>query len=152
MSTQISILNGPNLNLLGQREPERYGASTLADIQARCEDKAQAIGYALAFHQSNHEGELVDLIQQAPKHSAGIIINAGAYTHTSVAIHDALKAIALPVIELHITNVFSREPFRHHSYISPVASAVMCGFGAQGYELALEGMRALLNESQGGAS
>lgn len=144
MSTHITILNGPNLNLLGQREPERYGRETLADIQARCEAKASALGLQLSFRQSNHEGELVDWIHATRAQSHGIIINAGAYTHTSVAIHDALKAVDLPIIELHITNVFAREAFRHHSFLSPVVSAVMCGFGAAGYELALEGIVPLI--------
>jgi 3-dehydroquinate dehydratase-2 len=136
------VLNGPNLNLLGTREPAVYGSATLADVQVLCEAEAARQGLALVFRQSNHEGELVDWIHEAGRlHAqgqlAGLIINAGAYTHTSVALHDAIKGTGVTCIELHISNVFARETFRHHSYISPVARAVMCGFGVSGYQLAL---------------
>jgi 3-dehydroquinate dehydratase-2 len=139
------VLNGPNLNLLGTREPAVYGAATLADVQAMCEAAAAQHGLALVFRQSNHEGDLVDWIHEAGRlHAqgqlAGLIINAGAYTHTSVALHDAIKGTGVTCIELHISNVFAREAFRHHSYISPVARAVMCGFGVNGYPQALEAL------------
>ena len=136
------VLNGPNLNLLGTREPAVYGSTTLADVQGMCEQAAAQLGLTLVFRQSNHEGELVDWIHEAGRlHAqgelAGLIINAGAYTHTSVALHDAIKGTGVTCIELHISNVFAREAFRHHSYISPVAKAVMCGFGVKGYQQAL---------------
>jgi 3-dehydroquinate dehydratase-2 len=136
------VLNGPNLNLLGTREPAVYGSTTLADVQGMCEQAAAQLGLTLVFRQSNHEGELVDWIHEAGRlHAqgelAGLIINAGAYTHTSVALHDAIKGTGVTCIELHISNVFAREAFRHHSYISPVARAVMCGFGVKGYPQAL---------------
>lgn len=136
------VLNGPNLNLLGTREPAVYGSTTLADVQVLCEAEAARLGLTLVFRQSNHEGELVDWIHEAGRlHAqgqlAGLIINAGAYTHTSVALHDAIKGTGVTCIELHISNVFARETFRHHSYISPVARAVMCGFGVSGYPQAL---------------
>ena len=136
------VLNGPNLNLLGTREPAVYGSTTLADVQVLCEAEAARQGLTLVFRQSNHEGELVDWIHEAGRlHAqgqlAGLIINAGAYTHTSVALHDAIKGTGVTCIELHISNVFARETFRHHSYISPVARAVMCGFGVSGYPQAL---------------
>jgi 3-dehydroquinate dehydratase-2 len=136
------VLNGPNLNLLGTREPAVYGAATLADVEQHCLAASAKHGLNLVFRQSNHEGELVDWIHEAGRlHAqgqlAGLIINAGAYTHTSVALHDAIKGTGITCIELHISNVFAREAFRHHSYISSVAKAVMCGFGVQGYPLAL---------------
>ena len=143
--TKVYILNGPNLNLLGLREPEIYGHDTLASIEERCRGKAESLGLEIDFRQTNLEGELVNSIHQARGDGAGIIINAGAYTHTSVALHDALKAVALPAIEVHLSNVYRREAFRHHSYISPAAHGVICGFGAQSYELALEGLAAILN-------
>ncbi len=144
MGQTVHILNGPNLNLLGRREPEIYGAASLDDIARACARKAAASGFELVFRQSNHEGELVDFIQLAAEEkAAGIIINAAAYTHTSVAIHDALKAFDGPVIEVHLSNIFRREDFRHHSFVSPVADGVICGLGAQGYELALEALRAM---------
>ena len=144
------VLNGPNLNLLGMREPDVYGSTTLADVQVLCEQAAAQHGLALVFRQSNHEGELVDWIHEAGRlqaqgQLAGLVINAGAYTHTSVALHDAIKGTGVTCIELHISNVFAREAFRHHSYISPVAKAVMCGLGVNGYPLAL----AALAEMQG---
>ncbi len=141
----VLILNGPNLNLLGTREPQVYGSQTLADVQALCERSCAANGFALVFRQSNHEGELVDALHEAGRlhvkgKLAGVILNAGAYTHTSVALHDAIKGTGVTLIELHISNVFAREEFRHHSYISPVAKAVMCGFGVNGYALAVAGL------------
>ncbi len=142
----VYILNGPNLNLLGTREPEIYGADTLADVETRCAAKALALGLSIEFRQTNLEGELVNWIHEAREKAAGIIINAGAYTHTSVALHDALKAVGLPAIEVHLSNVYKRESFRHHSYISPVADGVICGFGVQSYELALDGMSGILNK------
>lgn len=133
---EILVLNGPNLNLLGQREPEIYGTQTLADIKAACVEKATAQGFTLEFRQSNDEGQLVDWIQQTQ--AAAIIINAAAYTHTSVAIHDALKSYKGRIVEVHLSNPHAREPFRHKSYISPVAEAILCGMGAQGYLFAIE--------------
>jgi 3-dehydroquinate dehydratase II len=140
----IYILNGPNLNLLGTREPDIYGADTLADVEAKCAVKAQSLGLTIVFRQTNVEGELVNWIHEARGSASGIILNAGAYTHTSVALHDALKAVALPAVEVHLSNVYKRESFRHHSYISPAAHGVICGFGAQSYELALEGLSGVL--------
>ncbi len=141
----ILVLNGPNLNLLGTREPQVYGAQTLADVQALCERACAANSMDLDFRQSNHEGELIDAIHEAGRAQAqgtlaGVIFNAGAYTHTSVALHDAIKGAGVTVIELHISNVHAREAFRHHSYISPVAKAVMAGFGVNGYALAIAGL------------
>ena len=141
----IYILNGPNLNLLGTREPETYGITTLAEIEASCAKRAKSLGHAIDFRQSNIEGEIISAIHQAREKAVGIILNAGAYTHTSVALHDALKAVALPCIEVHLSNVFKREPFRHHSYISPAAYGVICGFGPMSYELAIEGLSAHLS-------
>lgn len=138
--SRILILNGPNLNLLGTREPEIYGRETLADIQSRCEAKAAALGLEVDFRQSNHEGELVEAIHKARGNHSAIIINAGAYTHTSIAILDALQAVNLPVIEVHLSNIYKREEFRHHSYISRIAKGVICGFGSLGYILALEAL------------
>ncbi|MBK9237161.1 MAG: type II 3-dehydroquinate dehydratase [Rhodoferax sp.] len=144
----ILVLNGPNLNLLGTREPQVYGSQNLADVQALCDGACDANGFDLDFRQSNHEGELVDWIHEAGRlHAdgtlAGVILNAGAYTHTSVALHDAIKGTGVTLIELHISNVFAREAFRHHSYISPVAKAVMCGFGVNGYALAIAALAAM---------
>jgi 3-dehydroquinate dehydratase-2 len=144
----VLVLNGPNLNLLGTREPQVYGAQTLDDVRELCERAAQANGLALDFRQSNHEGELVDWLHEAGKAQAkgklaGVVLNAGAYTHTSVALHDAIKGTGVTLIELHISNVHAREPFRHHSYISPVAKAVMAGFGVNGYALAIAGLAQL---------
>ncbi len=133
----VLVLNGPNLNLLGTREPEIYGHHTLADIAARCEQVGKELGVAVTFQQSNHEGDLVDWIQQATGQQQAIIINAGAYTHTSVAIHDALKSYDGYVLELHISNPHLRENFRHRSYISAVADSVIAGLGVDGYEQAL---------------
>lgn len=141
----ILILNGPNLNMLGSREPEIYGSTTLDDIRKQCEDRASALSIAVEFKQSNHEGELVDWIQSVREFYSGLIINAGAFTHTSVALHDALLALEQPIIELHLTNVFQREEFRHHSYISKPAKGIICGFGAMGYTMALNAMYEWLN-------
>lgn len=140
MSKRILVLNGPNLNMLGRREPGIYGASTLADIEALCRAETDRLGIALEFRQSNHEGQLVDWIQEALGTQDGIAFNPGAYTHTSIALYDAILAVGLPVIEVHLSNVFAREPFRHHSYISPAAKGVICGFGPQGYILALNAL------------
>ena len=148
MNKTALILNGPNLNLLGTREPTVYGAHTLADVEALCAKACATHGLTLDFRQSNHEGELVDWLHEAGRLQAegklaGVILNAGAYTHTSVALHDAIKGTGITLIELHISNVFARETFRHHSYISPVAKAVMCGFGVNGYALAVAGLAQL---------
>lgn len=149
MSAQptILVLNGPNLNMLGAREPEIYGHETLADIEAACGRRAEALGLTIDFRQSNAEAELVTWIQEARSGAAGIIINAGAYTHTSVAILDALLLCTQPVIEVHLSNIFRREPFRHHSHVSAAAAGVICGFGGAGYELALEAMARMLAPS-----
>ena len=144
MLPKVLILNGPNLNLLGTREPEVYGSATLADIEAGCVRRAAALGIAIDFRQSNHEGELVGWIQQARGTHAALLVNAAAYTHTSVALLDALAALDVPVIEVHLSNIFRREPFRHHSYVSRVAKGVVCGFGGFGYELALEAAARLI--------
>jgi len=141
---KIIILNGPNLNLLGEREKSQYGSSTLADIQNNCEDFAKKNDVKLSFFQSNIEGELVNQIQDSRNKQNGLIINAGGYTHSSVAIHDALKIIKIPIIELHISNIYNREEFRHKSLISKVAQGVICGFGVDGYLMALEAMRKIL--------
>lgn len=135
---RVLVLNGPNLNLLGTREPEVYGSTTLADIQAMLEERAAALSCSVDFRQSNHEGQLIDWLHEARGQFTGVIFNPGAYTHTSVALHDAIKAIDIPVIEVHLSNPHAREPFRHRSYVSPVAKGVIQGFGAQGYILALE--------------
>ena len=144
MPKPIFVLNGPNLNLLGVREPATYGTETLADVGRRTQARAQALGLAVDFRQSNHEGELVNWIQEARESASGVILNAGALTHTSVAILDALNAAEKPVIEVHLSNVFRREAFRHHSYVSAAAQGVICGFGAKGYELAIEAMASIL--------
>lgn len=140
MTKEIYIINGPNLNLLGQREPDVYGTTTLADIEEMCGAAANTIGKTISFHQSNDEGKLVDLIQEARQSACALLINAGAYTHTSVAILDALQTLDIPIIEVHLSNIFQREEFRHHSYISPVARGVICGFGATGYVLAIQSL------------
>jgi 3-dehydroquinate dehydratase II len=142
------ILNCPNLNLLGQREPEVYGTSTLADVEALCRTEGDRLGVDIEFRQSNHEGELIDWIHDAgPRHASGelsgVVLNPGAFTHTSIALYDAIKAAAAPVIEVHISNVYAREDFRQHSYISPAAAGIIIGFGVHGYVLAIEGMHKL---------
>ena len=138
MIVLITILNGPNLNLLGQRQPDVYGHTTLGDVEANCAKLAKSLGVDIAFKQSNHEGELIDWIHQARLDCVAIVINPAAYTHTSVAILDALNTFDGPVIEVHISNVHQRESFRHHSYVSQRANAVIAGAGVQGYELALQ--------------
>lgn len=138
--TSILILNGPNLNLLGQRQPEVYGATTLAEIEDTCRAKARDMGLDLDFAQSNSEGALIDMIHAAKGQHHGIILNAGAYTHTSIALMDAISSVELPTIELHLSNVHAREDFRHISYIARVAIGVICGFGPAGYELAIDAM------------
>ncbi|MGE0845098.1 MAG: type II 3-dehydroquinate dehydratase [Flavobacteriaceae bacterium] len=143
MTVTVHILNGPNLNLLGTREPETYGSVTLADIERRCADRAAAHGLATVFRQSNHEGDLVTWIQEAGAAKCPVILNAGAYTHTSVAIHDAIRAVGAQVIEVHLSNTYAREEFRHRSHVSPVARGIICGFGAAGYELALDAIAAM---------
>lgn len=145
MTNCFFILNGPNLNQLGKREPDIYGALTLADIEALCADKAKSLGVEIAFRQSNHEGELVDWIQEAGEKAQGLIINPAAYTHTSVAIQDAIRAAGLPVIEIHLSNIHARESFRHKSYVSPVALGVICGLGADGYSLAMDALASHLD-------
>ncbi len=139
------VLNGPNLNLLGTREPTVYGTQTLADVERLCAQVCTEQGLALDFRQTNHEGVLVDWLHEAGRMQAvgtlaGVVLNAAAYTHTSVALHDAIKGTGIPLIELHISNVHAREAFRHHSYIAPVARAVICGLGIAGYKLAIEGL------------
>jgi 3-dehydroquinate dehydratase-2 len=140
----VVVLNGPNLNLLGEREPEVYGSETLADVEALCTTAVAEAGLALDFRQSNHEGVLVDAIHEVRSSAAGIVINAGALTHTSIALRDALAAVSVPVIEVHISNVHAREAFRHHSYLSAVADGVIVGCGTQGYELAIARVAALV--------
>lgn len=138
--SSLLILNGPNLNLLGTRQPEVYGSTTLADIEAMCEQHVSGTNTRITFEQSNHEGTLIDLIHAALGTHDGIILNAGAYTHTSIGLMDALKSVDLPAIELHLSNVHAREPFRHKSYLAPVALGLICGFGARGYILAIDAM------------
>lgn len=148
MVHRVYVLNGPNLNMLGLREPAIYGKDTLDDIKVRAETRAKSLGLEIDFRQSNVEGELVNWIQEARSKANGIILNAGGYTHTSVAILDALQAAELPVIEVHLSNIFRRDEFRQHSYISLAATGVICGLGAQGYELALDALAAILAKSQ----
>lgn len=142
MPKPVYVLNGPNLNMLGERERDIYGSDTLKGIEERCRAAAGARGLDVEFRQSNVEGDLVTWIQEAREKASAVIINAAAYTHTSVAVHDALKLLAVPVVEVHLSNIYRREPFRHHSYVSPVATGVICGFGAKGYELAIEAVAA----------
>ncbi|MBR2572937.1 MAG: type II 3-dehydroquinate dehydratase [Loktanella sp.] len=144
MQHAILILNGPNLNLLGTRQPEVYGPTTLQDIEAICAAKAAALGVTVEFVQSNHEGVLIDRMHAARGVFDGIILNAGAYTHTSIALMDAVSSIMLPVVELHLSNIHAREAFRHQSYIAPVAIGQICGFGAAGYPLAMEALTGYL--------
>jgi 3-dehydroquinate dehydratase II len=143
----IYILNGPNLNLLGLREPAIYGHETLEHLEKRCMAKAKALGVSVDFRQTNAEGELVNWIHEARVMASGIVINGAAYTHTSVALHDALKAVDLPTVEVHLSNIYKRESFRHQSFISPVAHGVICGFGGQSYELALDGLVNILKST-----
>jgi 3-dehydroquinate dehydratase-2 len=144
----IHVINGPNLNLLGSREPEVYGSETLADIEARLSALAKQAGVAIAFKQSNHEGDLVDYIQEAGRAGAGVILNAGAYTHTSIALRDAITGTGARVIEVHLSNVHAREHFRHRSMIAPVARGVILGFGSLSYDLALQGLLALAGKQK----
>jgi 3-dehydroquinate dehydratase-2 len=142
---KILVLNGPNLNLLGQREPEQYGTTTLADVEAMCQAAGKRLGYEIECFQSNWEGALIDKIHEYGRlrksgEALGCVFNAGAYTHTSVALHDAIKGAELPVVECHISNVHAREPFRHHSYLSPAAAGIVVGFGVAGYVIAIEGL------------
>lgn len=146
----IYVLNGPNLNLLGLREPAIYGAATLKDVEARCRAHAETLGVDIVFRQSNVEGELVTWIHEARDKASGIAINAGAYTHTSVALHDALKAADLPSVEVHLSNVHKREAFRHHSYIAPAVNGVICGFGVESYVLALTALHSILSATKKG--
>lgn len=150
MGKPIYVLNGPNLNLLGKREPEVYGRDSLDDVRARAQKRAEALGLAIDFRQSNDEGELVTWIQEAREKGQGIILNAGAYSHTSIAILDALQAAELPVIEVHLSNIFRREAYRQHSYVSLAAKGVICGLGPKGYEFALEAMSDMLTAGQRG--
>ncbi|WP_142849796.1 type II 3-dehydroquinate dehydratase [Telmatospirillum sp. J64-1] len=148
VTPKILILNGPNLNMLGTRQPEIYGSETLADVEASCRSHGETLEVAVDFRQSNHEGVLVDWIQEARLDQDGIIINAGAYTHTSVAILDALLASGLPAIEVHLSNIHQRDPFRHHSYISKAARGMICGFGSHGYILAMDALARLLRDQK----
>ena len=147
MPKTVYVLNGPNLNLLGTREPEKYGRATLKDVDKLCRATAKRHGLSVVFRQTNHEGEMVDWIQEArDKNVAGVIINAGAYTHTSVAILDALVTLTAPIIEVHITNIHARERFRQRSYVSRAARAMICGFGIDGYGLAVTGLAAMIGD------
>jgi 3-dehydroquinate dehydratase-2 len=140
----VLILNGPNLNLLGTRQPEVYGTTTLADVQDMCETAGKRLGLSIVFEQSNHEGALIDLIHAAKGTHDAIVLNAGAYTHTSVALMDAIASVELPVVEVHLSNIHAREAFRHTSYVAPVAVGQICGFGAKGYVLALDAIADIL--------
>lgn len=140
----LFILNGPNLNLLGTREPEIYGSATLADIEAACAEHARMLGLTIDFRQTNHEGVLIDWIQEAGRSAAALILNPAGFGHTSVALHDALKAIAIPAIEIHLSQPAAREPFRHHSFVSSAVSGTISGFGARSYILGIEAAHALI--------
>ncbi|KKB83690.1 3-dehydroquinate dehydratase [Devosia limi DSM 17137] len=140
MAKRVLVLNGPNLNLLGTREPEIYGSLTLKDVESACRQTGLALDLTIDFRQSNHEGELITWIHDARQSADAIVINPAAYSHTSVAIHDALKAVGLPVVEVHLSNIHQREPFRHHSFVSSVAYGVICGFGVVSYNLALHAL------------
>jgi 3-dehydroquinate dehydratase-2 len=148
MEKAIFVLNGPNLNLLGTREPEIYGTDTLADIEAVCSVLAENLGMRLVFRQSNSEGELVGWLQEAREHGGGVLLNAGALTHTSIAIYDAIKAMSIPVIEIHLSNPLRREAFRHHSYVGLAATGTIAGFGLHSYALGMEALsKKLLGKS-----
>jgi 3-dehydroquinate dehydratase II len=144
MAVTVFVLNGPNLNMLGQREPGIYGGKSLAEIGETCRHSGRESGLEVDFRQTNHEGVLVDWIQEANEAAEGIVINPGAYGHTSLAIHDAIRAVGKPVIEVHLSNIFAREGFRHHSHVSPVAAGVICGLGPTGYILALAALKQLI--------
>ena len=145
MAQTIYVLNGPNLNLLGTREPEKYGDTSLADVETLCRTTAQRFALGVEFRQSNHEGVLVDWIHEArEKKAAGLVINPAGYTTTSISILDAILAVSLPTVEIHITNIHQRESFRHNSYVSKAAKAVICGFGVEGYALAITGLAAMI--------
>jgi 3-dehydroquinate dehydratase II len=146
----ILILNGPNLNLLGRREPGVYGHTTLADIEAMCAAEGERLGLAVTCRQSNSEGELVTWVQEVPGRFAGLILNAGAYSHTSIALLDAARTLDEPLIEVHLSNIYQREAFRQHSYVSLAATGVLCGFGARGYLMALQAMAAVLADADSG--
>lgn len=144
MPKPIYVLNGPNLNRLGTRQPEIYGSETLEDIQRRCETRAKALGFSIVFRQSNREGDLVDWLNEAADAASAVVLNPAAYGHTSVALYDAIKGMATPVVECHLSNPQAREAFRHHSFVSPVAAGTICGFGARSYELALDAAAGLV--------
>ncbi|MCA1439169.1 type II 3-dehydroquinate dehydratase [Ensifer sp. IC4062] len=148
MSSTIFVLNGPNLNALGKREPGIYGGQTLSDIEAMCKSEGKLLGFDVDFRQSNHEGTLVDWLHEASDKAAGVAINPGAYGHTSIAMHDAIRAITVPVVELHLSNIHAREEFRHKSMIAPAVKGVICGFGAQSYILALHALKNLTDKSK----
>ena len=148
MAKTVYVLNGPNLNLLGTRELEKYGSANLADVERLCRARAKAHGFEVVFRQSNHEGALIDLIHEARERgAAALVINPAGYSHTSVALLDAVLASGLPTFEVHITNIHAREPFRHHSFLSAAARGVICGFGIEGYGLAIDGAAALLGDA-----
>ena len=146
----IFVLNGPNLNMLGLREPAIYGSDTLKDVESRCTARAKSLGFGIVFRQTNIEGELVNWIHEARTEASGIAINAGAYTHTSVALHDALKAADVPAVEVHLSNVHKREEFRHHSFIAPAVNGVICGFGVDSYELAITALSNIITAKEKG--
>ncbi len=146
MPKTVYVLNGPNLNLLGTREPGLYGNATLADIGTMCSEAGRELGLDIEFRQSNHEGDLVDWIHEAGTKAAAIIMNPGAYSHTSIALHDAIRAVGLPVAEVHLSNIHAREEFRHRSLVAPVSVGMICGFGPHGYILALRAVAALMNK------
>lgn len=146
----VFVLNGPNLNMLGLREPAVYGSETLKDVEAACQKQAAELGMSIDFRQTNSEGELVSWIHEARDKASSIAINAGAYTHTSVALHDALKAADLPAVELHLSNVHKREAFRHHSFIAPAVNGVICGFGVDSYRLAIRALHSLMTANKKG--
>ena len=148
MSCRILVLNGPNLNLLGKRQPHIYGHETLADVEADCRKLAAGLGLDMRFHQSNREYEIIDWVHEARETASGIVINPAAFTHTSVAILDALNTFDHPIIEVHISNVHKREEFRHHSYVSAIASGVIAGFGTQGYQLAIQRLATLIKTAK----
>jgi len=150
MANTVYVLNGPNLNLLGTREPKTYGRATLKDVEKLCREAGKRHKLAIEFRQSNHEGELIDWIHEASaKKAAGVVINPGGYTHTSVALRDAVAAVSVPVIEVHISNIYAREGFRHHSHIAPVAKATLAGLGVNGYGLAIDGLAELAGKRKG---